>query len=69
MTSKVLAIQDHFYYFPTQKELAKYLGVTVHTLMRWRKEGKDSAFNGLIRIEDYNPKIHTFDRTVIMDKI
>lgn len=69
MTSKVLVMQDHFYYFPTQNALAKYLGVTVHTLMRWRKEGKDSAFNGLIRIEDYDPKKHTIDKVVVMDKI
>ena len=68
MTSKILAIKDSYYYFPTQKALAKYLGVTEHTLMRWKKEGKDSAFNGLIKIEDYDPEKHTIDKTTIMDK-
>lgn len=68
MTSKVLKVADKYYYFPTLSALAKYIGVTERTLLYWRKQGKDSAFNGLIRIEDYDPEKHTIEKVVIMDK-
>lgn len=68
MTAKVLKVADNYYYFTSQKALAKYLGVTERTLITWKKQGKDSAFNGLIRIEDYDPEKHTIDKVVIMDK-
>ena len=68
MTSKVLKVADKYYYFPTLSALAKYIGVTERTLLYWKKQGKDSAFNGLIRIEDYDPEKHTTDKVVIMDK-
>jgi DNA-binding XRE family transcriptional regulator len=59
MTAKVLSIKDNYYYFSSQQKLADYLGVKVNTIYRWNREGKNTAFNGLIRIEDYNPNIHT----------
>ena len=68
MTSKVLKVGDKYYYFSTQKALAKYLGVTQVSISNWKKQGKDSAFNGLIKIEDYDPEKHTIDKIVIMDK-
>ena len=68
MTAKVLKVADKYYYFTSQKTLAKYLGVTERTLITWKKQGKDSAFNGLIKIEDYDPEKHTIDKVVIMDK-
>lgn len=60
MTAKVLAIKDNYYFFSSQQKLADYLGVKVATIYRWKREGKDSAFNGLIRIEDYDPVKHSF---------
>ena len=68
MTAKVLKVGDNYYYFSTQKTLAKYLGVTPVSISNWKRQGKDSAFNGLIKIEDYDPEKHTIDKVVIMDK-
>ena len=68
MTAKVLKVADNYYYFSTQKALAKYLGVTQVSISNWKRQGKDSAFNGLIKIEDYDPEKHTIDKVVIMDK-
>lgn len=68
MTAKVLKVADSYYYFSTQKALANYLGVTPVSISNWKKQGKDSAFNGLIKIEDYDPEKHTIDKVVIMDK-
>ena len=68
MNPKVLKVDDKYYYFPTLSALAKYIGVTERTLLYWKKQGKDSAFNGLIKIEDYDPDKHTIDKVVIMDK-
>ena len=68
MTAKVLKVADNYYYFSTQKALANYLGVTPVSISNWKKQGKDSAFNGLIKIEDYDPEKHTIDKVVIMDK-
>lgn len=68
MTAKVLRVADHYYYFSTQNTLANYLGVTASTISNWKRQGKDSAFNGLIKIEDYDPEKHTIDKVVIMDK-
>ena len=68
MTSKVLKVADKYYYFTSQKTLAKYLGVTQVSISNWKRQGKDSAFNGLIKIEDYDPEKHTIDKVVIMDK-
>ena len=48
--------------------LANYLGVTPSSISNWKKQGKGSAFNGLIKIEDYDPEKHTIDKIVIMDK-
>ena len=55
MTPKVLKVAENYYYFSTQNALAKYLGVTPSSISNWKKQGKDSAFNGLIKIEDYDP--------------
>ena len=68
MTAKVLKVADKYYYFTSQKTLAKYLGVTQVSISNWKRQGKDSAFNGLIKIEDYDPEKHTIDKVVIMDK-
>lgn len=68
MTAKVLKVADKYYYFTSQKTLAKYLGVTPVSISNWKRQGKDSAFNGLIKIEDYDPEKHTIDKVVIMDK-
>ena len=68
MTPKVLKVAENYYYFSTQNALAKYLGVTPSSISNWKKQGKDSAFNGLIKIEDYDPEKHTIDKVVIMDK-
>ena len=68
MTAKVLKVADKYYYFSTQKALANYLGVTQVSISNRRRQGKDSAFNGLIKIEDYDPEKHTIDKVVIMDK-
>ena len=68
MNPKVLKVADKYYYFSTLSSLAKYIGVTERTLFYWKKQGKDSAFNGLIKIEDYDPEKHTIDKVVIMDK-
>ena len=68
MTPKVLKVADSYYYFSTQNALASYLGVTPSSISNWKKQGKDSAFNGLIKIEDYDPEKHTIDKVVIMDK-
>lgn len=68
MTAKVLKVGDKYYYFSSQKTLANYLDVTERTLITWKKQGKDSAFNGLIKIEDYDPEKHTIDKVVVMDK-
>lgn len=68
MTAKVLKVADKYYYFTSQKALAKYLGVTTVSISNWKRQGKDSAFNGLIKIEDYDPEKHTIDKVVIMDK-
>ena len=68
MTAKVLKVGDKYYYFSTQRALAKYLGVTEVSVSNWKRQGKDSAFKGLIKIEDYDPEKHTIDKVVIMDK-
>jgi len=68
MTAKVLKVEDHYYYFSSQKTLAKYIGVSERTLITWKKQGKDSAFNGLLKIEDYDPEKHPINKVVIMDK-
>lgn len=68
MTAKVLKVVDKYYYFSTQGALANYLGVTASTISNWKRQGKDSAFNGIIKIEDYNPEKHTIDKVVVMDK-
>ena len=68
MTAKVLKVGDKYYYFSTQKALANYLGVTQVSISNWKRQGKDSAFNGLIKIEDYDTNKHTIDKVVIMDK-
>ena len=68
MTAKVLKVADKYYYFSSQRALANYLGVTQVSISNWKRQGKDSAFNGLIKIEDYDPEKHTIDKVVIMDK-
>ncbi len=68
MNPKVLKVADKYYYFSTQNALASYLGVTPSLISNWKKQGKDSAFNGIIKIEDYDPDKHTIDKIVIMDK-
>ena len=68
MTSKVLKVADKYYYFSSQRALANYLDVTEVSISNWKRQGKDSAFNGLIKIEDYDPEKHTIDKVVIMDK-
>ena len=44
MAAKILKAGENYYYFSSQKTLAKYLGVTEVSISNWKKQGKETKY-------------------------